>query len=106
MWDVVVRVGKDLVGSHEFRLLVAGVDGFIVGAGGGHDLAAIDAEGLEDKGAVAGQIVDAVLPLEDGGRAFGGCYWGSVRVLVSVGGGRSYRLGWSGSTLLRSSHLV
>ena len=60
-----VGVGEDLVGFDEFRLFVAGVDCFVVEARGGHELAAVDAEGLEDEGAVAGEGVDAVLPLED-----------------------------------------
>ena len=68
-----VWVSEDLVGLDEFGLFVAGVDGFVVGAGRRHDLAAVDAKGLQDKRAVAGERVDAVLPLEDGGGTFGCC---------------------------------
>jgi hypothetical protein len=61
-----VWVRVDGVVLDEFRLGVAGVDGFIVGARTGHDLAAVDGEGGEEEGAVAGEGVGAVLPLEEG----------------------------------------
>ena len=63
--DVVIGVSEDLVGFDQFGLFVAGVHGLVVGAGRGHDLAAVDAEGLQDEGAVAGEGIDSVLPLEE-----------------------------------------
>jgi len=67
----VVGVCQNLVGFDQFSLLVAGVDGFAVGARCGHDLAAIDGEWLKDEGAVSGERIGAMLPLHECRRAGG-----------------------------------
>ena len=50
---VVERVCQDLVRLHQLGLFVADVNCVVVGAGGGGELAAVDADGSQDKTAVA-----------------------------------------------------
>lgn len=54
------------LGYHEvFALVVARVDGVLVGTGGGQELAAVDGEGRQLERAVGRLGVGAVLPLHD-----------------------------------------
>lgn len=61
--DVVEGIGDDFVGFEEFGLFVANVDGVVVGAGRGSQLAPVHADRCQHDAAVAGDRVRAVLPL-------------------------------------------
>lgn len=94
--DLMVRILVHGPGLKEFRLVVAGVDAVLRGAGGGHELPAVDGDWGQGEGAVGVLHPAAVLPLHHAlwALGIGGCR-GHVSLGIacaSIGKWRTYDL--------------